>query len=225
MMKKKENLIFVCISLVMLLLCGCGRNEGQKVVIGSTSSDEEVQKRWELSVNQQRDILYQGDGYLGAETEIERGQPGNVEGEENGHKEKLKVYVCGAVNSPGVVELAGGSRVEDALVAAGGYAPDASENSVNLAEWVSDGQMIFFPTVEESFAGDGQENRESGLVNINKADVFELCTLPGIGESRARDIIAYREKNGEFSDCKEIMQVTGIKSGIYEKICDKITVK
>ena len=62
-------------------------------------------------------------------------------------------------------------------------------------------------------------------LNINTADAAALCTLPGIGESRARDIISYREANGGFGACEDIMKVSGIKTAAYEKIKDKITVK
>lgn len=133
------------------------------------------------------------------------------------------VYVCGAVMEPGVVCVPQGSRVEDALSAAGGFREDAGRESVNLADWVEDGQMLVFPTREEAAAA--AEDCGSGLVNINAADAALLCTLPGIGESRAADIIAYREKNGGFERCEDIMKVPGIKSSVYEKIKEKISVK
>ena len=138
----------------------------------------------------------------------------------------IRVYVCGAVANPGVVEIPQGSRVEDALEAAGGFGAEAGREAVNLADWVSDGQKLYFPkegeAVEEPQA---QADSASGLVNINTADVAALCTLPGIGESRARDIISYREANGGFGACEDIMKVSGIKTAAYEKIKDKITVK
>lgn len=134
----------------------------------------------------------------------------------------IRVYVCGAVKNPGVVEIPDGSRVEDALYAAGGFAAGAAQGSVNLAAWVTDGEMICFSTVEEV---EEKQVAEEGLVNINTADLATLCTLPGIGESRAADIIAYREAHGLFASCEDIMSVSGIKTSVYEKICDKITVK
>lgn len=136
----------------------------------------------------------------------------------------IRVYVCGAVLNPGVVEIPQGSRVEDALQAAGGFGADAGREAVNLADWVSDGQKLYFPTADEAeSATEAEETR--GLVNINTADVATLCTLPGIGESRAQDIISYREANGSFASCEDIMKVSGIKTAAYEKIRDKITVK
>lgn len=142
----------------------------------------------------------------------------------------VRVYVCGAVARPGVVEIPEESRVEDALAAAGGLLPEAAVQAVNLADWVRDGQMIYFPTAEET--GQVWEPSQGGsllegeqAVNINTADMALLCTLPGIGESRAADIIAYREAHGGFQSREELMQVSGIKAGVYEKLRDKITVR
>lgn len=137
----------------------------------------------------------------------------------------IRVYVCGAVASPGVVEIPGESRIEDALLAAGGFGPDAALEAVNLADWVKDGQMLYFPTVQEALEWGPDRESGEGLVNINTADAALLSTLPGIGLARAADIIAYREKHGGFASCEDIMQVSGIKTSVYEKICDKITVK
>lgn len=143
----------------------------------------------------------------------------------------IRVYVCGAVADPGVVEIPKDSRIEDALLAAGGFLPDALIEAVNLADWASDGQMLYFPTVEEASEwtpvqeSQTSQNGQGELVNINTAGAALLCTLPGIGEAKAADIIAYRETHGSFASCEDIMKVPGIKTSIYEKICDKITVK
>lgn len=135
---------------------------------------------------------------------------------------EICVYVCGAVNAPGLVRLPEGSRAADALEKAGGFREDAGTDSVNLAARVSDGEKLYFPTAEEAVS---REQAGGGLIDINTADAGQLCTLPGIGESRAADIIAYREANGSFESCEDIMKVSGIKKSVYEKIKDKITVK
>ncbi len=143
----------------------------------------------------------------------------------------IRVYVCGAVVCPGVVEIPQGSRIEDALFAAGGFLPDALTEAVNLADWALDGQMLYFPTEEEAASwnpvqeSQSRQNGDGKLVDINTAGEELLCTLPGIGEAKAADIIAYREAHGSFASCEDIMKVPGIKKNIYEKICDKITVK
>lgn len=136
----------------------------------------------------------------------------------------ISVYVCGAVVSPGVVELPEESRAADALQAAGGFAEDAETSYVNLAAKVTDGEKLYFPSVtEESYLTAQEKGAE--LVNINTAGVDVLCTLSGIGEARAGDIIAYREENGPFKTKEDIMKVPGIKENAYRKICDNITVK
>ncbi len=138
----------------------------------------------------------------------------------------IYVHVCGAVNWPGVVSLPKGSRAEEALLAAGGFREDAQRDYVNLAAMVEDGQQLYFPTMEEAVLLQQQEYAtENGLVNINTADEEQLCTLPGIGESRAQDIINYREKQGAFQKKEDIMKVSGIKQNAYDKLCDRITVE
>lgn len=145
-------------------------------------------------------------------------------------KASIFVHVCGAVARPGVVELPEGSRADDALHAAGGFLEDAARDFVNLAARVEDGQKLYFPAKEEAeelmaaakTSQQAETAKEDGTVNINTADKEKLCTLPGIGESRAEDIIAYREKNGGFGRIEEIMNVPGIKEGAYDKLKARI---
>ncbi len=149
----------------------------------------------------------------------------------------LVVYVCGAVNAPGVYELEAGGRINDAIKAAGGFSADADETYVNLAAPLSDGIRLVIPTREEtsgntpkdmqnevaSFDDPIASGSKEGLVDINSASLEELKTLPGIGESIASRIISYREKNGRFSRIEDIMKVSGIKKKLFSKIQDKIT--
>jgi len=136
------------------------------------------------------------------------------------------VYVCGAVAAPGVVELPEGSRVADALLAVGGFAEDAGQEYVNLAAKVEDGQKIYFPTKAEIQTWETEVYlEENGIVNINTADKTQLMTLPGIGEARAEDIIAYRKKHGAFQRKEDLKNVSGIKDNMYQKLKDKIVVE
>ena len=136
------------------------------------------------------------------------------------------VYVCGAVRTPGVVEVPEGSRAAEALELAGGMTTEADPFYVNLAEIVTDGQKLYFPTASEAEELEAAGKvAEEGLVNINTASAEELCTLPGIGASRAADIVRYREKNGVFQTKEDIMKVSGIKQNAYDKLCDRITVQ
>ena len=135
------------------------------------------------------------------------------------------VYVCGEVRSPGVYELPEGSRITDAVEAAGGMTEGAAGTYLNLAETVSDGQKIEIPSVEmaqtlEEAAAEGT----SGLVNLNRATEAELMTLSGIGESKAKEIIRYREAKGGFQKPEDLMNIPGIKEGVFNKIRDQITV-
>jgi len=163
----------------------------------------------------------------------------------------VTVYVCGAVNAPGVYELPAGSRMVDAADAAGGLRDDAGAEYINLAAKLSDGRKVYFPTaaeVEEALeAGDDtystevnittntidptESNSENGsaattdMVDINSASKETLMTLPGIGQSKADKIIAYREQNGGFSSIEDLMLVGGIKEGLFNKVKDKICVR
>ena len=159
----------------------------------------------------------------------------------------IYVDVCGAVANPGVFQLAAGSRVFQAIEAAGGYLPEAALTCVNRAGVLTDGQQLYILTQEEmerqgldpaemSGASDGQMNGSAGTgqntgmtaqdnrININTADEAQLTTLTGIGSTRAQAIIAYREENGPFASIEDIMNVQGIKEGTFAKIKDEIVV-
>ena len=164
--------------------------------------------------------------------------------------EMIYVDVCGAVANPGVFQLAAGSRVFQAIEAAGGYLPEAVQNCVNRAGVLTDGQQLYILTQEEmerqgldpvemAKASDGQMNGSAGTgqntgmtaqvqqdnrININTADEAQLTTLTGIGATRAQAIIAYREENGPFAAIEDIMNVQGIKEGTFAKIKDEIVV-
>ena len=199
------------------MLGGCGGGAGEVTVIGRSGDGQGVAGGTAGAPGSSSVSAVDPAAGYGAEPVYDNGvaQP---------DKKEIRVYVCGAVASPGVVSLPEDSRAEDALAAAGGFAENAWRDYVNLAERVQDGEKLYFPTLEESVSMPLQESG-SGLVNINTADVAALCTLPGIGESRANDIISYREANGPFGSCEDIMNVTGIKTSVYSKISDKITVR
>ncbi len=136
------------------------------------------------------------------------------------------VHICGEVAYPGVYEVPKESRLCDVLLLAGGFTEAAAMDSVNLAGQVSDGMQVVIPSIQEVRQAAAEKARErDGLLNLNTATKTELCTLSGIGESRAAAIIAYREAHGGFSAVEEIMQVEGIKSGTYEKLKDRIYVE
>lgn len=137
----------------------------------------------------------------------------------------IYVHICGAVREPGVYELPEGSRIFEAVEEAGGFTEYADESSLNLAQILTDSSQLVILTMEEAEekARAGYEAR-MGIVNINTATKEQLMTLTGIGESRAEDIIRYRDENGEFRTTEEIMNVPGIKESAYMKIKNSITV-
>lgn len=127
------------------------------------------------------------------------------------------VYVCGAVNNPGVYNLSDNSRLVDAINLAGGATEEAALDEINLANLLYDGEKIYVPDKNQKFA-------DSNLVNINSASLNVLMTLPGIGESRASSIIEFRENVGGFAKIEDIMKVSGIKESAFAKIKDLICV-
>lgn len=140
---------------------------------------------------------------------------------------EIVVHLAGAVVQPGLLRLAVGSRLGEAIIVAGGETEDADLDHVNLAVTLQDGQRYYIPRIGEAAAEgatDGQISSD-GKVNINLADAETLATLPQIGEVRAQAIIAYREKNGNYQKTEDIMQVAGIGEGIYAAIADSITVQ
>lgn len=135
------------------------------------------------------------------------------------------VHICGEVDIPGIYELPVGSRVYDVLVLAGGFTADADTTHYNLAQVVSDGVKLEIPgRGKENQSAKTVEEPENTLININTATIEQLQTLPGIGKSRAADIVAYREKKGGFESIEQIMEVGGIKEAVFEKIKELITV-
>ncbi len=144
----------------------------------------------------------------------------------------LSVYVSGAVQESQVVTLPVGSLVADALDAAGGPAPNADLSAINLAAPVANHQQILIPSQAQSpepeTKGPEPEDVPStetpDTLDLNRATAEELQTLPGIGASRAQDIIAYRDSNGPFQRIEEIQEVSGIGEGIFAQIEPYITV-
>lgn len=159
----------------------------------------------------------------------------------------IYVHICGAVVNPGVYALDAGSRVFEGVEAAGGFSEEACEDYVNQAEILQDGQRLIIPTMEEAEAvnnagtfqeswridalgteqsavGEAAAGNTDGLININTADESVLSSIDGIGAGKAAAIVKYRQENGNFQSIQDIMKVSGIKEGTYEKIKDKITV-
>jgi competence protein ComEA len=141
----------------------------------------------------------------------------------------IVVQISGAVPRPGVYALPEGARVQDVISAAGGFLAEADKEFINLAQVLEDGERLDIPFMEgfspiiptpiiEPVAS------SSDLININTAASFELESLPGIGPTTAAKIIEYRDENGPFFSIEDIINVSGIGPGTYERIKDLITV-
>lgn len=146
----------------------------------------------------------------------------------------LSVDVEGAVRNPGLYEMAAGSRVGDAVDAAGGMTKRAQRGAVNLAAVLEDGQLVLIPAKSKNAAAtSGQESGAgsasagaagSSTVNVNTASAEELQQLNGIGESLSQRIVDYRQANGPFSSIDELANVSGIGEARLAAIRDQISV-
>ena len=125
----------------------------------------------------------------------------------------------GAVNAPGYYELAEGSRFKDAVLAAGGETKYADLDKVNLALILIDGEEITIPSKQDNL------NDTSGKINVNTADLYQLCKLDGIGKTIAENIISYRTEHGPFKSLSQLKKVDGIGAAKFDSFKDKITVK
>ena len=218
-----------CLMLTVLLLCGCaGKNDLEIVTAPEEAAD--LSGADVLRESESRDA----EGMMQAQ---EPEQPA-----EAAEDAPIYVQVTGAVNHPGVYELSEGARVFEAIEKAGGMREDAKAESINQAQELSDGEMIVLYTKQEweqmqtetgdtpgNSPGNPQQSLGAGAtdddrININTATMEQLCSISGIGQSRAQSIITYREQNGAFGSIEEIMKVSGIKEGLFQKIKDKIKV-
>jgi competence protein ComEA len=126
---------------------------------------------------------------------------------------KLLVHVVGAVRTPGLYRLDDGSRVDDAIRAAGGAKPKAALDAINLAAPVADGQQVIVPLRGRGTASPGVAlpgAAAAGPVHLNTATLQELDTLPGVGPVTAQKILDYRNEHGAFSSVDELDAVPGI---------------
>ena len=138
----------------------------------------------------------------------------------------LFVHVCGEVRAPGVYELPAGSRIWQAIDAAGGLTEEADDRLLNQAALLEDGMQIrVCPKQETDIPAAGETMTDSaGRVNLNLADRDSLMQLPGIGEVRAAAIIEYRELHGVFSAPEELMNIEGIGEKSYSRLKELVTV-
>ncbi|MBH0009130.1 ComEA family DNA-binding protein [Salinibacterium sp. SWN1162] len=153
--------------------------------------------------------------------EIARGEVGSDDDALVVESPALFVHVTGAVVRPGLFELAEGSRVIDAIAAAGGFTEDANRDQLNLARVLTDGEQFAVPA-----AGDEADaaTASDGRVNLNTADAAALDTLPRIGPAMAARILAWREANGRFTSIDDLRNVAGIGDATFDGLRELVTV-
>jgi competence protein ComEA len=139
---------------------------------------------------------------------------------------QLQVHVAGAVKNPGLYALPPGSRVADAVERAGGLAADANPDAVNLASILRDGQQVYAARIgeEEAVAQPPLQSERQGLLDLNSATLEELMTLPGIGPTRAQDILDYRNLAGKFKQIDELMEIPGIGQATFDSLKPLVTI-
>lgn len=170
------------------------------------------------------------------DAQAQEGTEGGAQAADAGAVAELAVDVEGAVKKPGLYRLGAGARVNDAVVAAGGFKKGAARGGVNLAQELTDGQQVCIPfkqksgsanadgDVTGSEAGSGQGNAAGDKININTATAEELQKLSGVGESISARIVDYREKNGAFKSIEDLTEVSGIGDARLEAIRGQICV-
>jgi competence protein ComEA len=136
---------------------------------------------------------------------------------------RVTVHVSGPVADPGLVRLAPGSRVADALAAAGGVTAEADLVSLNLAAPVVDGSQVVVPLLQPGGAANPGGIDDSGI-HVNSADVVQLQQLPGVGPVLAQRIADYRDTNGPFVTVEDLLDVPGIGEGKLAALRDAVTI-
>lgn len=162
-------------------------------------------------------------------------------------KENVSFYVDvkGSVKNPGVYEFNENDRVIDAIELAGGLTKNANTSNINLSQKLTSEMVIYVYSnseiknnnnklscdticetniIEVNNCITNDNNSNNSLININTATISDLTTISGIGESKAKNIIDYREKNGKFKSIEDLKNISGIGEALFEKIKDKITI-
>jgi competence protein ComEA len=140
----------------------------------------------------------------------------------------IVVAVAGKVQRPGLVRLPSGSRVADAIEAAGGVLPGTDLSLVNIARKLADGELVVIgetpPPDVGGGAGAGGQGAPGGLVNLNTATLAQLDGLPGVGPVLAQRIVDYRTKHGGFRTIDELRQVDGVGDAKFAQLKELVTV-
>ena len=194
--------------------------------------DKRIKKLLRLAKNYQVSIVLAliglvliGVGFSITKFSSQGGEPKFISAQEGENSGQFAVDVAGAVNKPGVYNLASGSRVSDAIEKAGGFSGQSDNawisQNLNLASKITDGQKIYVPLVGEASKGStvSVAGQTTGKINVNTASSSELDTLPGIGPVTAQKIISGRP----YSSVDELLSKKAVGASTFEKIKDRIT--
>ena len=146
------------------------------------------------------------------------------------------VDIKGCIKNPGTYEISKEKRIIDVINMAGGLLEESDVSKINLSKKIIDEMMIVIPskndilnntsssTINDTNIDTYVSSSNDGKISLNTADLSLLMTINGIGEVKAKAILEYRNTHGRFNKIEDIMNISGIKEGMYEKIAPYITV-
>lgn len=248
--KLQKALVPLFLLVAMMAAAACGKEEVLTLRSSPSSSDGMTAECTEEASGDSRQQGCDAGDAAERTGAAESAEAERNDAAESGKRELLYVYVCGAVECPGVYAFEEGARVFDAIEAAGGLSADADGACVNQALKLSDQDQLYIRTLEEkeqkgensctgtspegSASGNGYgllpaegsagtENAADARININTASQKDLTSLPGIGDTKAAAILADRTENGFYEAPEDLKRVSGIGDATFEKLRDRIT--
>ncbi|WP_346934893.1 helix-hairpin-helix domain-containing protein [Clostridium sp.] len=228
-MKLKEKIIGALSILILSIIF---------LVAGYIINHNKEEEYKEVFVNDQQYL--QGENLKGSgenkNNENKESENKEIKNQENVDNGKIVVDIKGAVKNPKEYELKEGSRIRDLIEIAGGLTAEADEEKIYFSKILEDEQCIKIYKIGEEVLDSeietqGQQEKDTGtvdskgMININKATVEELMTIPGIGQTKAQSIVDYRNENGKFKSVDELTNITGIGAKTLEKLRDKVDIK
>ena len=239
-MKKYKQILIIC-GLIIVIIVG--------IIIYFVQNKEmdytflEVNDNNTISANAEQGNEAVVNGEIKDEGNSNGGNSG-IESKNNDGKNKIVVHITGAVVNQGIVEIKENARIIDAIEAAGGVRDDADLSKINLAYVIEDGIKIYVPSINDkededeyvvknsgkeiitgNSSGKNESTSEKIMVNINTATAVDFQKLPGVGESIANRIIAYRNENGKFKNIEDLKNVSGIGESKFSNIRAYVYVK
>ena len=210
--KNKKRLLLFIFSLIILaiILILFVLYKNGKINFAEENKNYDKETNYKIKKNNNNDLLEE-----------------NQNAKENSEENIIYVHVDGYIKNPGLYKLKSGSRLKNAIDIAGGLKVGANIKEINYASKLEDGEKIYIPSMEQKSTDSldvSYASEKDKKVNINKADIQELKTLNGIGDSLALAIIKYRKEKGKFKNIEQIKEVNGMGDAKFKKIKEKITI-